>query len=117
LKTALYDWNSRILPKLRSLIFQANEAGFRISINDGLARTYPRVTITLEGQRWIHIAHGSEPAPMIEVQIRNDARVAIEYSNFHKPGYREEMMSTVEFTDKKIEDAILYFLNTTTPET
>jgi hypothetical protein len=117
LKAALYDWNSRIFPKLRSLVSQANEAGFRVGISDDSARTYPRVTITLEGQRWIHTARGSEPAPMIEVQIRDDARVAIEYSNFHKPGYREELLSTVEFTDKKIEDAILYFLDTITPET
>ena len=117
LKAALYDWNSRIFPKLRSLISQANEAGYRVGISDDSASTYPRVTITLEGKRWIHTSRGSEPAPMIEAQIRNDARIAIEYSNFHKPGYREEMLSTVEFTDKKIEDAILYFLDTITPDT
>ena len=58
LKAALYDWHSRIFPKLRSLISQANEAGFRVGISDDSARTYPRVTITLEGQRWIHTARG-----------------------------------------------------------
>ena len=116
LKAALYDWHSRIFPKLRSLISQANEAGFRVGISDDSARTYPRVTITLEGQRWIHTARGSEPIPMIEVLIRNDAKVAIEYSNFHKPGYTEETLSTVEFTDKKIEGVILYFLDTITPD-